>query len=230
MTTQPLFLHYAPDNASLVVRLALEETGIRYQTVLVDRGRSAQRDPEYLRLNPNGLIPVLETPKGAIFETAAILLWIVDGTDGLGPAPTATTRGDFLKWLFFLSNTLHPALRMLFYSEKYIGDDARALDLLVAKTQENVLNHLNTLEAAWHEIDAHLALRLYIGPMIRWLQLYPAARDKNWLDLRKVPTLFEAMKRLEQRPSVLRAATLEGLGANPFSAPRLPEPPEGSAT
>ena len=35
-------LHYAPDNASLAVRLALEELGVPYRTALVDRAARAQ--------------------------------------------------------------------------------------------------------------------------------------------------------------------------------------------
>ena len=38
-----LRLHYAPDNASLCIRLALEELGLPYETVLVDRATQAQR-------------------------------------------------------------------------------------------------------------------------------------------------------------------------------------------
>ncbi|MCB1329029.1 MAG: glutathione S-transferase N-terminal domain-containing protein, partial [Maritimibacter sp.] len=71
-----LCLHYAPDNASLIIRIALEELGLPYETRLVDRQAEAQKSPAYLALNPQGLIPVLETPEGPIFETAAILLWL----------------------------------------------------------------------------------------------------------------------------------------------------------
>ncbi len=49
-----------------------------YRTVLVDRAAQAQKSPAYLALNPNGLIPVLETPHGPVFETAAILLWLAE--------------------------------------------------------------------------------------------------------------------------------------------------------
>ena len=74
--TGPLTLYYAPDNASLCVRLALLEMGIPFDTVLVDRSKAGQHDPAYLALNPNGLIPTLVTPHGPIYETAAILLWL----------------------------------------------------------------------------------------------------------------------------------------------------------
>ena len=122
----PYRLHYAPDNASLIVRLALEETGVPYTTVLVDRRAQAQRAPDYRALNPYGLISVLETPQGPLFETAAILLWLTETHAALAPQPGTDARGAFLKWLFFISNTLHAELRMLFYPQKYVGPDAAA--------------------------------------------------------------------------------------------------------
>ena len=122
----PYRLHYAPDNASLIVRLALEELGVPYDTVLVDRAARAQRRPAYLALNPNGLIPVLETPVGPIFETGAILLWLADTHGALAPVPNDPPRAAFLKWLFWVSDTLHADLRMLFHPENYTGPDAAA--------------------------------------------------------------------------------------------------------
>ncbi|MCB2144531.1 MAG: glutathione S-transferase N-terminal domain-containing protein, partial [Rhodobacteraceae bacterium] len=64
-------LHYAPDNASLIVRLVLTELNQPFETALVDRRVRAQDGAAYRALNPNGLIPALETPGGAIFETGA---------------------------------------------------------------------------------------------------------------------------------------------------------------
>ena len=79
-------LHYAPDNASLIIRLALEELGQAYETTLVNRQAQVQRSAAYRALNPNGLIPVLETPDGPMFETAAILLWLADRHGALAPS------------------------------------------------------------------------------------------------------------------------------------------------
>ena len=123
--TQPYRLHYAPDNASLIVRLALEEMRLPYQAVLVDRRVAAQKSADYLALNPHGRIPVLDTPDGAIFETGAILLWLADRhrtqACAMMPPPDHPDRGHALKWLFFLSNTLHAELRMLFYPALYVA-------------------------------------------------------------------------------------------------------------
>ena len=51
-------LYYAPDNASLIVRMVLEDLEAEYSTVLVDRSKAEQQSEAYLTLNPNGLIPV----------------------------------------------------------------------------------------------------------------------------------------------------------------------------
>jgi len=68
-------LHYAPDNASMIFRLALEHLGVAYQTALVDRAAGGQNAAAYLALNPNGLIPVLETPQGPIFLAIPTAGW-----------------------------------------------------------------------------------------------------------------------------------------------------------
>ena len=119
-------LHYAPDNASLIVRLALEEAGLPYRSALVDRAARAQDSAAYRALNPTGLIPTLATPQGPISETAAILLWLSEAHPeaGLAPRPGSPLRLPFLKWLFFLSNTAHADLRQVFYPTKYVAPDA----------------------------------------------------------------------------------------------------------
>lgn len=87
-----LTLYYAPDNASVVLRLALEEAGLAFETRLVDRKTKQQKSPEYLALNPAGLIPTLITADGPISETGACLLWLVDRHPEAGLGHWCTTR------------------------------------------------------------------------------------------------------------------------------------------
>lgn len=226
-------LHYAPDNASLCVRLALEAGGFAYETVLVDRRASGQKAPAYLALNPNGLIPVLDTPQGPLFETGAILLWLADQRPGVlfphpnpGPNPDpgldAPARGPALTWLFWIANTLHPTLRMCFYPHLYGSDanDIRACALV------RVAEQLDMIEAAPEGFAAPLA-KCYLAPLLRWVQIYSEA-ETPW-DLARWPTLHAMTKAFEQTAPAVAAATAEGLGPTPFSAPQLPNPPEGSA-
>ena len=228
-------LHYAPDNASLIVRLVLDELGQPFETALVDRGAQTQRSAAYLALNPNGLIPVLETPDGPIFETAAICLWLADRHQALFPAPASAQRGAALKWLFFTSNTLHAALRMLFYPEKYIGPDPRDQARLSLQLRENLHGHLRMLDALtatcppWLGAETPSLLDLYIPACLRWLALYPKGQT-GWFQLSDTPHLHALAARTEGRPSVRRAIDVEGLGPLPFTRPMYATPPEGSAT
>lgn len=225
-------LHYAPDNASLIIRLALETGGIDYETELVDRAAKGQHAPDYLKLNPHGLIPVLETPYGAIFETGAILLWLADRHPGLAPAPSDPARGDMLKWLFFLSNTVHPALRMLFYAEKYVDGDTTALR---ARTVVNLAEHLDKLDTLlasappWLGAARPTILDPYLACCLRWMALYPRG-NTDWFDLTRWPHLHAFALRRDTDPATTAAAAAEGLGPTPFSAPCHANPPEGSAT
>ncbi|MCB1338517.1 MAG: glutathione S-transferase family protein [Maritimibacter sp.] len=225
-----LRLHYAPDNASLIVRLWLEELGLDYRTVLVDRRAQGQKAPAYLALNPRGLIPVLETEDGPIFETAAVLLWLSDRHPGRAPAPDAAQRGAFLSWLFAVSNGLHAELRRLFYPGLY-GDEAAQ----VAALQGQIGGLLDQLEALagrsqdWFGANIPGPLDVYVAALLRWCALYPVG-GTDWFSLGGRPHLAALARRVEARPAALRAAAAEGLGPTPFSAPRYADPPEGSAT
>lgn len=216
-------LHYAPDNASLCVRLMLEELGVAYETVLVDRSVKEQQSETYLKLNPNGLIPVLETPDGVMFETAAILLWLADSHNAMAPAVDSPERADFLKWLLWLANTLHPALRMLFYPEKF----SPAHEPLREMTKSRIADLL-TILVNGPDLTKTSALSCYAAPMLRWLALYPQDHTE-WFDLTRWPRLHDFCLGFEARPSAIRAADAEGLGETPFSSPSYPTPPEGSA-
>lgn len=227
-----VILHYAPDNASLILRLALEETGLPYRAALVDRRHRAQDSAAFRRLNPVGRIPVLETPQGVLFETGACLLWITETTGQLAPAIGSIARTSFLKWLFFLANTVHAELRMLFYPSLYApGSEA----ILSGRLQATLAGHLDLLGPAvaardgFGGADAPLATDLYLVVMLRWMALYPQT-DCSWYDQSRWPALHRLAQGIEARPATLRAALAEGLGPTPLSVPRYPTPPEGSAT
>ena len=172
--TKPYRLHYAPDNASLIVRLVLEELGQPYETVLVDRRARAQKSAKYLEVNPAGLIPALETDAGTIFETGAILLWLADRHGGMAPIPDDDERAAFLAWLFFVSNTLHINLRMTFYPDQYIETATGALR---DGARANVAHSLTLLETQalaghnWFNAPEPSILDYYVICLMRWAQI-----------------------------------------------------------
>jgi glutathione S-transferase len=227
-------LHYAPDNASLIIRLALEELGLPYTTALVDRSRRAQDSAAYRELTPTGLVPVLETPLGRIFETGAILLWLSETHGALAPQPGSAERPDFLKWLFFVSNTLHADARLHFYPETHAGSEV-GMKGFRAEVAKRILRHLRLLDSmaqndrpGWFSPEQPSVLTFYVTCLMRWISLYPTD-SKGWITTGTFPALHQIALATETRPAALRAAGAEGLGQTIFSAPDYADPPEGSA-
>lgn len=228
-----LTLHYAPDNASLIIRLALLETGAPFRTALVDRRLRAQDSAAYRAVNPAGLIPALETPDGPVFETGACLLWLADRHPeaGLAPPPQAPGRGAFLSWLFFLSNTAHADLRRMFHPDPLPQPGAQAAQR--AAVADRMRRHLGLLDRAAADHPGLFAppsaLAFYAVTLCRWATLYPVG-GTGWYDAQAWPALRALAAAAEQRPATRAAALAEGLGPRPFTAPALPDPPDGSAT
>lgn len=220
-----LQLYYAPDNASLCVRLLLERLNITYETVLVDRTLQGQKAAAYRALNPNGLIPTLITPYGPMFETGAILVWIADQHPGqVFPKLDDPERAAALTWMFWISNTLHPTLRHIFYADQYAPDPKG----LRAMAKIRACANLDIAENACGVIKRYDALSCYLVPTLRWLMLYGGR--PGWLTLERWPKLSTLAQEFEGTAFAKNATIAEGLGATPFTQPEHPTPPEGSAT
>jgi glutathione S-transferase len=68
-----LALHHAwRSSASRRVRLCLEEKGLAYESHPVDLAKQEQHSPEYLKINPNGVIPTLLHEGRALYESGTI--------------------------------------------------------------------------------------------------------------------------------------------------------------
>ncbi|MEM7507863.1 MAG: glutathione S-transferase family protein [Pseudomonadota bacterium] len=221
-----LRLHWSPDSANLVIRMALESFGLPYDQIRIRRDRLDHRKPDYLELNPQGLLPVLEDGELVLFETAAILLHLCDRVGHLRPdgAPSndAQMRAAFLKWLFYLSNTLHADLRVIFYPQRYLPD---APDQLRRAFTGRFVTHLDLIERSLPE-QGGLAgpitmLEVYLACQIRWALIYPQP-DGSLESLQPWPRIELILSELEARPAIRRACEAEHImDERPFTRPSL---------
>jgi glutathione S-transferase len=91
---------YAASGNCWKVRQILELTGQPFRWVDTDSNAGATRTPEFLAMNPNGKVPLVELDDGArITESNAILAHFAEGTVWL-PAP-GLPRTRVFEWLFF---------------------------------------------------------------------------------------------------------------------------------
>ncbi|MFW2342448.1 maleylacetoacetate isomerase [Brevundimonas sp.] len=72
-----MILHgYFRSGTSYRTRIALNLKGLSYETHGVDLRTGAQKSDAYLALNPQGMVPALETPEGVLVQSPAILEWL----------------------------------------------------------------------------------------------------------------------------------------------------------
>ncbi|WP_225028811.1 glutathione S-transferase family protein [Xinfangfangia pollutisoli] len=220
-----LRLHHSPDTAATILRLVAREAGIALDIVSIDRRAGGLDSPAYRALNPTGTIPVLETPQGPVSETGAALLWLAE-TYGLGPAPGTPNRPAFLKWLFFLSNTLHADLIRMIRPWRHVDPEGEPAMITLAAAR--ILNSLGLIEAAMRrtpELFPPLGpLSAYLVVLTRWAAQYPA-EHVTWFHLDAFPGLAEHAAKAEARPAAVAIAAEEDLGHRPFTAPPRGEIP-----
>lgn len=134
-------LYYYPDNANLAPHFVLQEMGVEFELVLVDRNRNVQKSAEYLALNPAGRIPTLidvEQDNLVMFESPAICLYLAEKMpeSGLIPAVGTKERAQFHQWLMFLTNTIQADLMVYYYPLRHTDNDG--LKTLVANQHKRI--------------------------------------------------------------------------------------------
>lgn len=167
-------LYYYPGNASLLPHMMLREIEADFALRLVDRANNAQKSPEYLRLNPNGRIPVLCDGDLVLFETAAIAMHLADRHPAARLAPPVGTpeRSEFYKWMVHLTNTPQAEYRAWFYPEEYVSDPAAAETVKEAAGQRleamfrRIAAQLNGRE--WLLTSGFSAADLFLFMLVRW--------------------------------------------------------------
>jgi glutathione S-transferase len=207
-----LQLYYHPTDASMAPHMLLEELGVPFELQLVDRANEAHKSEAYLRLNPNGLIPVLVDGDTVLYETAAILLHLADRHPqaALVPALGTAERAHFYKWMFWLSNTLHATLMLYFYPERWASPDhVHGATTVKARAEARVGGLLDLLDAEmarhgqpWLLGAGYSALDPYLLMLCRWTRMFgrPA---------RTLPHLAPYLQRMLARPAVQRAYASE---------------------
>ncbi len=95
-------------SASFAVRAALEEGGIPYATHDV-HPRRRDETPGFAEVNPLLRVAAIRDGDDCVYETGAVLLYLVERYPeaGLGPQPREPGRANLLRWVTYCANTLH---------------------------------------------------------------------------------------------------------------------------
>ncbi len=169
-------LFYAQGSAAMGTRVILEEIGASYELLQTTIAMDEPRPPEQLALNPNGWIPVLLWGENAMYECAAITVFLCDRHPEakLAPAIDDPERGVYLQTLVYFSNSVQNAFQLNYYPDRFADTPA---DEPSAQRRGN-----RRLRETWKVIDDQIgdnewvlgewfsAVDIYLFMLTTWLR------------------------------------------------------------
>ncbi|MBI4955579.1 MAG: glutathione S-transferase family protein [Myxococcales bacterium] len=178
--------------------LGLEEAELAYELVPVDLMSAAHKQPDYLRLNPTGRVPVLVDGEFALWESNAILRYLAEkvphkALDGATPQ----TRARVAQWMFMNAAHLSPALAHVFAHTIRLPEADR-IPKLVENGRSEIARCVGPLDKElggrewivdhYSIADVSIAASLAVAPMIG-------------IDLTPYPNVLGWQRRIQERPA-----------------------------
>ena len=193
-------LYYSPGAASLSVHWLLIELELPYQLQKVDFASKAQKSPEYLKLNPSGVVPTLVMGGEALTESGAIVMHLADAHPAarLAPPVGSLERAHFYQWMHYLANMLQPQFRAWWYPEEPAG--AEHVETVKQRAAERATACFETLDAhlaasgPWLLGERLSAADFQLTMLMRWSRNLPRPAT-DW------PALDRLAKAMRARPS-----------------------------
>ena len=104
--------HYGDSLCSIKARLVLEEKGVEYESRFVDLMKFENLEPEYLKLNPNGVVPTIDHDGMIVIESSIILEYINDAFEGPNFKPADLWEQSRMRFFMKMQDDIvHPAVQ-----------------------------------------------------------------------------------------------------------------------
>ena len=186
-------LYYAAGTASMGVRVLLEEIGAPYALIQTTTDRHKPRLAEQLKLNPNGWVPVLLWDQSAMYECAAITIFLCDQhTEAkLAPAINTLERSLFLQTLVYFSSSFQAAFQLDYHTHGFADTLAdkpsaqRGCQRRIRETWQIIDGQIGSNQ--WLLGDKFSATDIYLFMLTTWLETsrgHPAVTE--FLNIKRI--------------------------------------------
>jgi glutathione S-transferase len=199
-------LYTSPTPNGHKVSIALEEMGLAYKVHAIDLGKAEQKEPAYLKLNPNGRIPTIvdkDNDDFAVFESGAILIYLGEKT-GQFYSEDPKQRSRIIQWLMFQMGGIGPMMGQANVFYRYFPE----------KIQPAIDRYQHEVKRLFTVLDTHLkeheflADEYSIADMANWAWV----RTFNWsgVPIDDLPNLQRWVNTIGERPAVQKGLLVPG--------------------
>jgi len=149
-------LYFAPNSRAVRIAWLLEELGLEYEVEKYSVGDRALRTPEYYKIHPMGRIPVLEDGATRIYESGAIVQYLLarHSNGRLAPSVDEASFPEYLQWLHYAEGSIMGQVNILVVETILLPPEKR--------NDVNVNRALKLLRVALGNVDQRLQDREYL--------------------------------------------------------------------
>jgi GST-like protein len=182
------------------VSIALEELGLPYEVRPIALSRNEQKEEWFLKLNPNGRIPVIidhDHDDFVVFESGAILLYLAEKTGKLLPSdPKARSR--VVQWLMFQMGGVGPMMGQANVFYRYAPEK---IEYAIQRYQRESRRLFEVLERGLRDSE-YLAGEYSIADIANWSWVHTHEWSGTSVD--GLPNLQRWLAAIAARPAVQR--------------------------
>lgn len=178
------------------VKMVLDVTGCAHAWREIDLMKGETRTPNFLRLNPNGKVPVVVLDDGSTLAESNAILWYFGEGTPLIPSDRLR-RARMLQWMFFEQYSHETAIAVARFIRAFLKrpDDARLPDLLARGHRA-----LGVMEQHLAGHDYFAGDRLSLADLA--LFAYTHVAEDGGFDLASYPSVREWLSRCLSEPGV----------------------------
>ncbi len=199
-------LYFAPKSRAVKIAWLLEELELNYEIEKYSVGDRALRTPEYYKIHPMGRIPVLEDGDIRIYESGAIVQYLLarHGNGKLMPTVEHSSFPDFLQWIHYAEGSIMQQVNSLVVETILLPPEK--------KNDVNVARALKLLKVALGNVDNRLQDRDYLTGVFSGADIMTGhscyGAKLAGADISDMKNLNAYIDRLLERPAFKKARSL----------------------
>jgi len=201
-------IYHSPGSRSVRVIWLFEELDLPYELEQFKLGAPEMRSPEYLKVHPMGRVPALEDGDQTIFESGAIVQYVLAkyGDGALVPETDSPEFGDYLQWLHYAEGMLMPQINVLVVETVFLSEERR--------NQVNIDRAMKLLNRMLVAVDTHLAGRDYLAGEFSGADIMTghacSVSKRLGADVSELANVTAYIERIEARPALVAAREHNG--------------------
>jgi glutathione S-transferase len=196
-------IHHAPNSRSVRALWLFNELDLPYELEIYPLGDKSMRTPEYLKVHPLGRVPAVEDGDLTIFESGAIVQYVLNkyGDGAMVPTSSSPNYPTYLQWLHYAEGMIMPQINIIVVETIFLPEERR--------NQTNVDRATKLLTRMLTAVDMHLHDRKFLAGEFSGADIMTGhaciVSGRLGADISDKPNVAAYIDRLEARPALQKA-------------------------